>query len=99
MKTKRSAFTLMEIMVVICIIGILAAMFIPLLQKVRQKNVENRRIQADVPDADFVEIGRQTINGDAYSIVKHNDTGIVYIVNYNLFTPLLDKDGKPLVKY
>lgn len=68
MKTLRSnkGFTLVEIMIVVVIIGLLAAMAIPAFQKVRQSSIEKTLVNdakqlASAANQYFMEFGTSTI--------------------------------------
>ena len=68
MKTLRSnkGFTLVEIMIVVVIIGLLAAMAIPAFQKVRQSSIEktltnDAKQLASAANQYFMEFGTSTI--------------------------------------
>jgi len=69
MKTVRSnkGFTLVEIMIVVVIIGLLAAMAIPAFQKVRQSSIEKTLTNdakqiASAANQYFMEFGTSTIS-------------------------------------
>lgn len=55
---KRKAFTLVEIMIVIVIIGLLAAMAIPAFQKVKQNSLEKRIATGTASRDDWVEYNK-----------------------------------------
>ena len=99
--TNNKGFQLVEIVIVVVIIGLLAAMAIPAIQKIRKNNIENtvevEKNKLVYPS--FVVIKQINAKGNRFSIVEHKETGVLYVCNSNVFTPLLDKDGKPLVKY
>lgn len=66
-KTPASAFTLVEIMIVVVIIGLLATMAIPAFQKIKQKSqdntvLNNARQLAAAGDQYFLETGVTTVN-------------------------------------
>lgn len=65
-RNSKKGFTLVEIMIVVVIIGLLAAMAIPAFQKVRQasreKTIENNvRQLAAAADQYFLETGASTV--------------------------------------
>lgn len=55
---KRKAFTLVEIMIVIVIIGLLAAMAIPAFQKVKQNSLERRISTGTASRDDWVQYNK-----------------------------------------
>ena len=68
-KNHKKGFTLVEIMIVVVIIGLLAAMAIPAFQKVRatsqEKSVTNNLRQlAQAADQYFLEEGETTVDSD-----------------------------------
>ncbi|HEY4299799.1 MAG TPA: prepilin-type N-terminal cleavage/methylation domain-containing protein [Candidatus Didemnitutus sp.] len=65
-KSPASAFTLVEIMIVVVIIGLLAAMAIPAFQKIKQRSqdntvLNNARQLAAAADQYFLETGVTTV--------------------------------------
>jgi prepilin-type N-terminal cleavage/methylation domain-containing protein len=99
-KLNIKGFTIVEFIIVIIIIGLLAAMVIPAVQKVRESERNRTQVeQSKVEDPSFIIIKSINVKGNVFSVVKHKETGILYISNVNVFAPLVDKDGKPLIKY
>lgn len=100
MKKNNKGFTIIELSMVIAIIGLLAAMAIHAFQKVRENERNKMQVeQSKVESPAFVVVKQINAKGSIFTIVKHKETGILYICNYNVFTPLVDKDGKPLMQY
>jgi type IV pilus assembly protein PilA len=93
---KNHAFTLIEIMIVIVIIGLLAAMAIPAFQKVRSNSQDkavtnNLRQLAAAADQYYLETGNTTVNSS--DLVGTNPTQkIIQTVANETYSAVLTKD-------
>ncbi len=80
---KNQAFTLVEIMIVVVIIGLLAAMAIPAFQKVRSNSqnkavTNNLRQLSAAADQYYLESGNTTVNSS--DLVGTNTTQYVKVI-------------------
>jgi len=89
-RNSKKGFTLVEIMIVVVIIGLLAAMAIPAFQKVRQNSIHSKMdndarqlasaaqqyfLESNVTTVDFTVSSAGTINAPLSSWVKTIGTG------------------------
>ena len=95
---NRTGFTMIEIMVIVIIIGILAAMIVPAVKKINER--ANIIAIEQKTEREFHVVKKEYID-DRYAVyvVKHKTTGVLYFFRGDFMTVLLDKDGKPLVSY
>lgn len=103
---KKKGFTLVEIMIVVVIIGLLAAMAIPAFQKVRETSqtkaiTNNLRQLASAADQYFLEYGETTvlssslIGADAYVKTFATVAGETYTATITQGTDIEATGGTP----
>lgn len=93
---KSQAFTLVEIMIVVVIIGLLAGMAIPAFKKVRSNAQDkgvtsNLRLLAAAADQYYLETGNTTVNSS--DLVGTNPTQkVIQTVANETYSAVLTKD-------
>lgn len=93
----RGGITIEELLIIIVVIGLLAAIIIPAYQRIRLNSAVITSVEKT---ADSFVLIEEFVTPDyvKFFLLKHKETGIVYIARQNFFTPLVDKDGRPFVK-
>lgn len=88
MKLNNRGFTFVEGCIVTAVIGLLVAMAIPAMQKVRRKSQEKQAIaegrRVENPVEPFaVEASQHTGHAGFIYIIRHKETGARYMVSEN----------------
>lgn len=83
--TSRFGFTVVEVMIVVVIIGILAAMAIPAFEKVRDKRAKENGTLAEKSelDARFTYTPMARVDGNPTTHITDKRTGKQFISIYN----------------